>query len=445
MTTPLPYGHTPRPPRNFGPPRNTGPGSYDPVSNFSPFRPQDGFPRVPQGRRPTSRGRSNVPQTTGPGSFNQTTGPGSFNPVDRLRQLQGRGQQAADQARAGFGQRDTRFGTTAADEARRRMGLNGTSQQGVGHREQVAINDAAWRTLLGGAIFQDMGNQQGIMNEQFGRGEQAIGQFGQQLQQGAEAIRSQDQRMRQNLGGIAQQVQQQGKEGYDEFTRFRDKQLGAVGADIDQANKFAAEARAQYEKTIGEYKDRSAQQAGDLRIGLERQVQNQMRSIEMGRNPDGSMMTPAEKAAMTQNMQQAVSEQVSQGVNQIYTNLNDTMAQMGQNLSQLTMAQSQTAMAGGQLRGQVGTAFGAQTIDAQRSRDAMTQLSASLNTTMEQLSAASELQAVNLLTNGYKDMYGMIMGNRRGATSMFAALTGYIAAMTTPGITFVPQPEFGGR
>ena len=120
------------------------------------------------------------------------------------------------------------------------------------------------------------------------------------------------------------------------------------------------------------------------------------------------------------------------------------MAQMGQNLSQLTMAQSQTAMAGGQLRGQVGTAFGAQTIDAQRSRDAMTQLSASLNTTMEQMSAASELQAVGLLANGYKDMYSMIMGNRRGATSMFAALTGYISAMTTPGITFTPTPEFGG-
>lgn len=406
---------------------NFGQGNYDPVANFSPFG--------PQARRATYSGRSNVPRTMGPGSFN---------PMDRLRELQGQGQQAAQQRETGFRSRPGMIGTTPADAARRRMGIGPQPNQNLGPRQQASINDAAWRTLLGGAIFQDMGNQQQIMNEQFGRGEQAIGQFGQQLQQGAQAIRNQDQAMRQNLGGIAQQVQQQGQQGLQEFERFRDQQMGAVGQDITQANQFAAEARQQYEQTIAQYQDRSAQQASDLRVGLERQVQNQMRSIEMGRNPDGSMMTPAEKAAMTQNMQQAVSEQVSQGVNQIYTGLNDTMAQMGQNLSQLTMAQSQTAMAGGQLRGQIGTAFGAQTLDAQRTRDAMTQLSASLNTTMEQMSAASELQAVGLLANGYKDMYSMIMGNRRGATSMFAALTGYISAMTTPGITFTPTPEFGG-
>jgi hypothetical protein len=289
-----------------------------------------------------------------------------------------------------------------------------------------------------------MGNQQGVMNEQFARANQMMGGYEQAFQQGAQAIQGQNAQMRQNLGGLAQRAEQQGQAAFDEFKQFRDQQIGRVDQDISQANQFAQEARANYEKAIGEYQDRSAQQAADLRVGLERQVQNQMRTIEMGRNPDGSLMSPAERAAMQQTMQAETAQQVSQGVNQIYTGLNDTMAQMKGNLSSLMNAQSQTALAGGQLRGQVGTAFGAQTIDASRQRASMMELSANLNTTMEQLSAASQLQAVNLLTNGYKDMYAMVQGNKRGVTSMFAALTGYIAAMTTPGMQFVQPPNFGG-
>jgi hypothetical protein len=402
---------------NFG---NFGPGSYDPVSNFSPFG------------QPIRRGSRNQ----GPSNM----GPGSFDPATRLRQLQSQGQNASAQQTqrfsGGFNPKTT-LGRSMV-----RQGQQGGMNMGV--RDQVRANDAAWSTVLGGSIFQDMTNQQNVMNEQFARANQMMGGYGQAVQEGAQAIRAQDAQMRQNIGGLAQRAEQQGQAAFDEFKQFRDQQIGRVDQDISQANRFAQEATENYQQAIGEYQDRSAQQAADLRIGLERQVQNTMRTIEMGRNPDGSLMSPAERAAMQQTLQAETAMQVSQGVNQIYTGLNDTMAQMKGNLSSLMNVQSQTALAGGQLRGQMGTAFGAQTIDASRQRAAMTELSANLNTTMEQLSAASQLQSVNLLTNGYKDMYAMVQGNRRGVTSMFAALTGYIAAMTTPGMQFVPQPNFGG-
>jgi hypothetical protein len=287
-----------------------------------------------------------------------------------------------------------------------------------------------------------MQRQQDIMDQQFGRLNQVAGQFGQAVGQGAEAIRGQDERARQTLEGQAQGAEQLGRQGFDEFVRFRDQQIGAVGQDIARANEQAAGAVAGYERTMGEYQDRTALQAKDLAVGLSRQVQSAMAQLNGGVNPDGTMMTPAEQAAIRTTMQRDVAEQTSTGINQIYTQFNDTMASMGQNLAALRQAQSQTTMAGGQLRGQVGTAFGAQTVDAQRQRAAMTELSSNLRVTMEQMSAASELGAVNLLVGGYKEMYDMIQGNRRGTTSMYAALSGWLAGVTTPGLGQIAPPDF---
>jgi hypothetical protein len=389
----------------------------DPLSQFSPFGGSSGGSLGPTFRKAgqaANRGsRQDLPQRTWT-PFNPTGGPSFTGPRPSVAQASGGRWRpfnpSGGQGGSGFG---------------RRQGSQG-----------------AWNSLFSGAVFGDMQRQQDIMDQQFGRLNQVAGQFGQAVGQGAEAIRGQDERARQTLEGQAQGAEQLGRQGFDEFVRFRDQQIGAVGQDIARANEQAAGAVAGYERTMGEYQDRTALQAKDLAVGLSRQVQSAMAQLNGGVNPDGTMMTPAEQAAIRTTMQRDVAEQTSTGINQIYTQFNDTMASMGQNLAALRQAQSQTTMAGGQLRGQVGTAFGAQTVDAQRQRAAMTELSSNLRVTMEQMSAASELGAVNLLVGGYKEMYDMIQGNRRGTTSMYAALSGWLAGVTTPGLGQIAPPDF---
>lgn len=375
------------------------PGQQDPVGQFSPFAP--------------------------PGS--------SGGPFGQYQRSMQRAQRPFQQLGGGYRPLGTKPAVGSAQYLQQR-------QRPAGSRSQM--NDAAWNSLFSGAVFGDMQNQQGIMEEQFRRLNQGMGQFQGAVEQGADRLRGIAEQQRQTLGGEAERVQQLGQQGYDEFVRFRDQQIGAVGKDIERANEQAAGAVESFEKTMGQYQDRTALQASNLAVGLGRQVQNTMQQIASGINPDGTQMTNAERAAIQMTMQRDVAEQTSMGVNQIYSQFNETMASMGANLAQLKQAQAQTTMAGGQLRGQMGTAFGSQTVDAQRMRASMTELSSGLRTTMEQMSAASELGAINLLTQGYKDMYDMIQGNKRGTTSMYAALSGWLAGMTTPGLTQISPPNF---
>lgn len=318
----------------------------------------------------------------------------------------------------------------------------GIGTGGVRPNYRSQMNDAAWNSLFSNAVFGDMQTQQGIMDAQFNRLNEGMANYQDAFTQGAERMQQIAQQQRESIGAKANQAMQMGQQGYDDFVKYRDQQLGAVGRDIDAANQQSAAAVASYEETIGQYKDRTALQAQNLAVGLQRQVQNTMRDISSGMNPDGTMMDPAQRAALMTTMQQNTAEQTSMGINQIYTQFNDTMATMGTNLANLKQAQAQTTLAGGQLRGQVGTAFGAQTIDAQRMRGSMMELSANLTTTMEQMSAATELGSINLLVNGFKDMYDMIQGNKQGHTSMYAALSGWLAGMTTPGLTQIAPPNF---
>ena len=333
----------------------------------------------------------------------------------------------------GYRQPDVGMGPSQVPGAR-------TANLGGGNR---AMNDAAWNALFSNAVFGDMQNQQGLMNEQFNRLDQAMGGFGQQVTQGADRMRSVDARQRATMQGQAAGADQIGQQGYDDFIKYRDQQLAAVGKDIGKANEQAAQSVATYQQAIGEYKDRTALQAQNMAVGLQRQVDNMMKNVAMGINSDGTAMDPAQKAAMMSEMQRNTAEQTSMGINDIYTKYNDTMVAMKADLSKLQSAQSQGTLAGGQLRGQVGTAFGSQTLEAQQFRGSMKQLSSTILGSMEQMSAAAELGSVNLLVNGYKDMYEMIQGNKRGTTSLYAALSGWLAGMTTPGLRDISTPNFG--
>jgi hypothetical protein len=142
-------------------------------------------------------------------------------------------------------------------------------------------------------------------------------------------------------------------------------------------------------------------------------------------------------------MMQDVSNQVTQTVTGIYSNMNQTMASMRGNLSSLMGAQSQTAMAGGQLRGQMGTSFGAQTLQSQQMNQQMMELGTNVRMMGEQAYASAMQQSVVLELQGRTTVAQMIQENPRQFVSMFAGLTGYLAGATTPGINQISVPNFG--
>jgi len=296
---------------------------------------------------------------------------------------------------------------------------------------------AAWDQALANAIGFDMRNQQGAMNELYGQVAGQIGQYEQALQQGLGTLQQLGEQQRGALQGIAGGLEQKGQQGYDEFKTFRDQQIAAVGGDITKANQQAAAAVQNYRDAIADFKDTSAQDAANAAFGLRRDAEARMQEIDM---VDAS---PAEKMALKQQLTQDVSNQVTQSVTGIFSNMNQQMASMQGNLSSLMSAQAQQTLAGGQLRGQVGTAFGAQTLDAQRLNQQMTELGAQYRAMGEQAYASSMQQSVMLSLQGRRELAEMIQSNPRQFVSMFAGLSGFLAAATTPGLNEISLPNFG--
>jgi len=295
----------------------------------------------------------------------------------------------------------------------------------------------AWDQALANAIGFDMRNQQQAMNDMYRQVSGQIGGYEQALQQGVGTLEQVGRQQREALQGIAGGLEQQGRQGYEEFKGFRDQQIAAVGQDISKSNQQAAAAVQNYRDAIGDFKDTSAQDAANAAFGMRRDAESRMSEIDM---LDAS---PAEKAALKQQLNQDVSNQVTQAVTGIFSNMNNTMASMQGNLSSLMSAQAQQTLAGGQLRGQVGTAFGAQTLDAQRLGQQMSELGANLRVMGENAFASSMQQSVMLQLQGRKDLAEMIQSNPRQFVSMFAGLSGFLAAATTPGINEISLPNFG--
>jgi hypothetical protein len=110
------------------------------------------------------------------------------------------------------------------------------------------------------------------------------------------------------------------------------------------------------------------------------------------------------------------------------------------------MRQAQAGMTaqGAQIAGQVGTAFGAQTLEAQKMGQQMRELGSNIRVMGEQAYASLATQAAMLLASGQRERYDMYMNNPYQPISVFAGLTGFLNAATTPGIENINLPDFRG-
>ena len=304
-------------------------------------------------------------------------------------------------------------------------------------QQQIPQQFLNWDQALANSMGFDLANQQGAMNQQYGQMQNQIGQYEQALQQGIGTLQSVGARQQQALEGMAGSLERQGQKGYDEFKSFRDQQMGRVDQDISKANEFAAQATENYRQAIGDFQDTSAQDAANAAFGMRRNAMEQSQQIDM------MDISPGEKAALKQQLAGDVGNQVTQAVTGIYSNMNNTVASMKGNLSSFMGAQSQTAMAGGQLREQMGTGFGAQTLQAQQQNQRMMELGVNIRTMAEQAYASAMNQSVAMELQGRTTVAQMIQENPRQFVSMFAGMTGFLAGATTPGIGQISVPNFG--
>jgi len=290
---------------------------------------------------------------------------------------------------------------------------------------------------LAGAVGFDMSRQQGAADYQFERMNQATEGFMDATQNAAATMQGLGQGQRSALQGIAGGLEQQGQKDFDAFAKFRDQQLGNVNQRLDQ---MGSQMEAAVQKSMDverQFRDTSAQDAANAGFGIGRSAAARNQEIEMMGD-----LSPGEKAALKQQNWMDTQTQTSQIVSGIFSNMNQQMAQLGQMTASMKQAQASMTAQGAQIAGQVGTAFGSQTLEAQKMGQQMRELGSNLRVMGEQAYASLASQAAMLLASGQRERYDMYMGNPYQPISVFAGLTGFLNAATTPGLENINLPDF---
>ncbi len=292
---------------------------------------------------------------------------------------------------------------------------------------------------IAGSVGFDMSRQQAAADYQFGRMNQATEGFMGATQDAARTMQGLGADQRTALQGIAGGLEQQGQKDFDAFAKFRDQQLGGVN---QRLNQMGSQMEAAVQKSMDverQFRDTSAQDAANAGFGIGRNAAARNQEIEMMGD-----LSPGEKAALKQQNWMETQSQTSQVVSGIFSNMNQQMAQLGQMTASMKQTQAGMTAQGAQIAGQVGTAFGAQTLEAQKMGQQMRELGSNMRVMGEQAYASLASQASMLLASGQRERYDMYMGNPYQPISVFAGLTGFLNAATTPGIENINLPDFRG-
>jgi hypothetical protein len=294
-------------------------------------------------------------------------------------------------------------------------------------------------TGLAGAVGFDLARQQASADLQFNRLNQAAEGFMGATESAAATLEGLGGQQRQAMQGIAGGLEQKGQQDADAFFKFRDEQLAGLDqrlGSMDRQMEAAVQKSVDVER---QFRDTSAQDAANAGFGIGRNAASRNQEIDM------MDLNPGEKAALKQQNWMDTQAQTSQVVSGIFSNMNQQVAQLGQMTAQMRQAQASMTAQGAQVAGQVGTAFGAQTLDAQRMGQQMRELGANMRVMGEQSYASLASQAAMLLASGQRERYDMYMNNPYQPMSVFAGLTGFLNAATTPGIEYINLPDFRGN
>jgi hypothetical protein len=181
--------------------------------------------------------------------------------------------------------------------------------------------------------------------------------------------------------------------------------------------------------------------------GLDRQMQTRMRLVNSGLNPDGTMMTPAERQAAQRQLAFDTGQATSGLVSQMREEQNRIMAGLRMQLAGTNVQAGQIALGAagarteaGRLRegvattrASVGSAVSGQAQEAERTRLQYRQLASSLLEVGSNMRNAASALAMQLESQGRTAMAEMVRNNPESVVSRFASLLQLHSIASAPG------------
>lgn len=245
-------------------------------------------------------------------------------------------------------------------------------------------------------------------------------------------------------------------------------QLPKFFGDIESSFQKGDQAVAGFERALGNFEDRTAQDASVVASGIRRNAQAQMQMARSGIHPDGTPMTAAESADMMSQIRRDTEGQVQGAITPIFSQYNMAKAQLEESLAGLRMNNANLRLQGAQLRDQgiqtglaasdrltnlegmkleagkaeaeVGLGLTSALVQEHQNQQALLQLSTGLSQTGVQMRQAAMLQAVNLEMQGRTQVAQLVQQNPDTVVSWFQSLLAlYSASMASQ-----PPPIGGG-
>jgi ElaB/YqjD/DUF883 family membrane-anchored ribosome-binding protein len=253
--------------------------------------------------------------------------------------------------------------------------------------------------------------------------EQMAGALGRDITAAEEAGGRQFQRQQAETDAFRQFIEEQtpqfGEMAEQQAGRLEDAagRLEQTGAErLSKFEEGAQGAIAEARAAVSGFEDRVAQDASLASEAIRRRGQAASQQIAAGINPDGSLMTPAQRFAAQSELMHNTDVQVQQQVGQMMNNFNNVKAQLQSNVASISAAVS------------------GQRVQAQEVANRMDQFGTQVRQFGEQLRSAAQLNASRLAE--------MVRANPESVISVFAALSSFLGAATLPMASFIPGFEF---
>lgn len=295
---------------------------------------------------------------------------------------------------------------------------------------------------LGDALFSDMRNQQTLADQAFKRGEKTIGEFDNVLAGADKSI----------LGArdsAIEAVRRAEGAATADFATY-DKQAEASLLDMDKrlatASAYTRSAVASSGRAVEDYERDSRSNVAAMTSGLSERINQSLTEINAGLNPDGTMMTPAQRAQAKAQVTGAGMRQIAEVTGQLWQDASANIASLRNTLASVQSDAAKTELSAASQRGAISSDLAKTRLGASVDLAGIRSNLASLEANIHQSSALALLQTK---LQGYQTKFALQEANRAGSVSTFAGLSALYALRTAPGANRVPgintptQPTFG--
>ena len=222
---------------------------------------------------------------------------------------------------------------------------------------------------------------------------------------------------------------------------------GRIEGDANTALGYAAAGVRAASNAAGNYQSDSQANISATVAGINRQMQTRSRLVNSGLNPDGTMMTPAERQAAQRQLTFDTMQATSGVVSQMREEQSRIAASLGMQLAGTNISAGQIALGAAGARSEagrmregvattragVGTTVAGQAMDAERIRANYRQLSASLLESGGNMRNAANALAMQLESQGRTAMAEMVRNNPESVVSRFASLLQLYSVSSAPG------------